>query len=188
MKVRFCDQNKGKGKVLRRLQEEHPGIDAKIKKCLGICGPCAEQPVALVSGKKVKGRDGDDLYRRIAAGLASPRPMTDPACDFYCGRILTGQLSVPVYFENDRVFAFHHTNPLWENHVVLLPKKHIESLLTLEEADNDLLLELMRTARMIAGDFMARFGAARVYTNLGDYQSAKHLHWHIGAGPQLRPY
>ena len=33
-------------------------------------------------------------------------------------------------------------------------KKHIESLLTLEEADNDLLLELMRTAKMIAGGFM----------------------------------
>ena len=64
-------------------------------------------------------------------------------------------------------FAFHHTNPLWENHVVLLPRKHIESLLTLEEADNDLLLELMRTAKIIAGDFMARFGACRVYTNLG---------------------
>ena len=78
--------------------------------------------------------------------------------------------------------------PRCENHVVLLPNKHIESLLTLEEADNDLLLELMRTAKIIAGDFMARFGAARVYTNLGDYQSSKHLHWHIGSGKQLRPY
>ena len=85
--------------------------------------------------------------------------MTDPTCDFYCDKILNGLLPVPVYFENEPVFAFHHTNPLWENHVVLLPRKHIESLLTLEEADNDLLLELMRTAKMIAADFMARFGA-----------------------------
>ncbi len=114
--------------------------------------------------------------------------MPNPTCDFYCEKILKGLLDVPIYFENERVFAFHHTNPLWENHVVLLPKKHIESLLTLEEGDNDLLLELMRSAKMIAGDFMARFGAARVYTNLGDYQSSKHLHWHIGNGKQLRPY
>jgi hypothetical protein len=35
---------------------------------------------------------------------------------------------------------------------------------------------------------MNRFGACRVYTNLGDYQSSKHLHWHIGCGTQLRPY
>jgi len=52
--------------------------------------------------------------------------MTEPVCDFYCGKILTGLLDVPVCFENERVFAFHHTNPLWEHHVVLLPKKHIE--------------------------------------------------------------
>ena len=52
--------------------------------------------------------------------------MTEPICDFYCGKILTGQRVVPVYFENERVFAFHHSNPLWENHVVLLSKKQIE--------------------------------------------------------------
>lgn len=114
--------------------------------------------------------------------------MTTSSCDFYCGKILGGAVSVSVYFENDKVLAFHHTNPIWENHVVLLPKKHIESLLTLGEEDDELLLELMRTAKTIAADFMARCGGARVYTNLGDYQSSKHLHWHIGSGRQLRPY
>ena len=54
--------------------------------------------------------------------------MTEPICDFYCGKILSGLQVDPICFENDRVFAFHHTNPLWENHVVLVPKKHIESL------------------------------------------------------------
>jgi histidine triad (HIT) family protein len=114
--------------------------------------------------------------------------MTEYACDFYCDKILSGLLEVPVYFENEHVFAFHHSNPLWEHHVVLLPRRHIESLLTMEEADNDLLLELMRVARTIAKEFMTGFGACRVYTNLGDYQSSKHLHWHIGCGQQLRPY
>jgi histidine triad (HIT) family protein len=114
--------------------------------------------------------------------------MTEAHCDFYCGRILAGKQAVTVCFENERILAFHHTNPLWEHHVVLLPKKHIESLLTMGEEDNDLLLELMAVARQIAGGFMASHGAARVYTNLGSYQSSKHLHWHIGCGEQLRPY
>lgn len=114
--------------------------------------------------------------------------MTNSPCDFYCGQILSRQLPVRIYFENEQLFAFHHSNPLWEEHIVLLPKKHLESLLSLEEGDNELLLELMRAAKKIAGEFMARFGAARVYTNLGAYQSAKHLHWHIGCGKQLRPY
>jgi histidine triad (HIT) family protein len=114
--------------------------------------------------------------------------MTGHTCDFYCDKVLGELLAIDVYFENAHLLAFHHSNPIWENHVVLLPKRHIESLITLEEADNDLLLELMRAARTIAGDFMARFGACRVYTNLGAYQSSKHLHWHIGCGEQLRPY
>jgi histidine triad (HIT) family protein len=114
--------------------------------------------------------------------------MTDHGCDFYCDKILGGLLEVAVYFENEHVFAFHHSNPIWEHHVVLLPRKHIESLITLEESDNDLLLELMRQTKIVADDFMSRFGACRVYTNLGAYQSSKHLHWHIGCGNQLRPY
>jgi len=114
--------------------------------------------------------------------------MSIAGCDFYCGRVLKGLEEVRVHWENERIFAFHHTNPLWEHHIVLLPKKHIESLLTLEDADNDLLLELIAVAKMIAAEYMARFGACRVYTNLGSYQSAKHLHWHIGSGAQLRPY
>jgi len=114
--------------------------------------------------------------------------MSDSGCDFYCGKVLKGLAEVRVYWENERILAFHHSNPLWEHHVVLLPKKHIESLLTLEEADNELLLELVGTAKIVAAEFMERFGACRVYTNLGSYQSEKHLHWHIGAGAQLRPY
>jgi histidine triad (HIT) family protein len=114
--------------------------------------------------------------------------MSDSGCDFYCGTILQGREEIRVHWENERIFAFHHTNPLWEHHIVLLPKKHIESLLTLEEADNDLLLELIAVAKQIAAEFMSMEGGCRVYTNLGSYQSAKHLHWHIGCGKQLRPY
>ena len=114
--------------------------------------------------------------------------MSFNTCDFYCDQILTGKLEVPICFENELVFAFHHTNPIWEQHVVLLPKQHVESFLTLDEADNALLLELMRTAKRIASDIMEKSGGARVYTNLGAYQSSKHLHWHVGGGAQLSPY
>jgi len=65
VKVRFCENNKGKSKVYRRLLEEYPDLDAKIKKCLGQCGSCGEQPIAMVEGKKVKGNDTDDLFRKI---------------------------------------------------------------------------------------------------------------------------
>jgi len=69
VKVRFCENNKGKSQVYLRLQEQFPDLDTKIKKCLGQCGSCGEQPIALVGGKKVKGKDLEDLYRNIVAAL-----------------------------------------------------------------------------------------------------------------------
>jgi uncharacterized protein YuzB (UPF0349 family) len=65
MKIRFCEHNKGKGKVVRRLEEEYPDLNIKIKSCVKQCGSCREQPVSVVDKKKVTGKDGDDLYARI---------------------------------------------------------------------------------------------------------------------------
>ena len=65
MKIRFCEHNKGKGKVLRRLEEEFPALNIKVKKCVKQCGICREQPVAIVDKVKVTGADGDDLYAKI---------------------------------------------------------------------------------------------------------------------------
>lgn len=65
MKIRFCEHNKGKGKVFRRLEEEFPDLNIKIKDCVKQCGSCREQPTAVVDKQKVTGRDGDELYARI---------------------------------------------------------------------------------------------------------------------------
>jgi uncharacterized protein YuzB (UPF0349 family) len=65
MKIRFCEHNKGKGKVIRRLEEEFPDLNIKTKSCVKQCGACREQPIAVVDKQKVTGKDGDDLYARI---------------------------------------------------------------------------------------------------------------------------
>jgi len=65
MKIRFCENNKGKGKVIRRLEEEFPDLDIKIKSCVKQCGTCRDQPVAVIDKVKVTGKDGDDLYLKI---------------------------------------------------------------------------------------------------------------------------
>jgi uncharacterized protein YuzB (UPF0349 family) len=65
MKIRFCEHNKGKGKVVRRLEEDFPDLNIKVKSCVKQCGRCREQPMAVVDKIKVTGKDGDDLYTRI---------------------------------------------------------------------------------------------------------------------------
>ena len=106
--------------------------------------------------------------------------------DFYCDEVLSGRTPVEKVFETADVLAFRHTRPFYPVHVVVIPKRHIGSLLTLAEEDNDLLLELIRIIRQVAAQIVDDRGACRVLTNLGDYQESKHLHFHVNSGKQTR--
>ena len=106
--------------------------------------------------------------------------------DFYCDEVLSGKTAVKKIRETDNVIAFYHTRPFWETHIVVIPKKHISSLLTVEESDEDLMLEIMEIIKSGSADVMAEKGAVRVLTNLGRYQDSKHLHFHINSGDQIR--
>lgn len=106
--------------------------------------------------------------------------------DFYCDEVLSGKTAVNKVHETDNILAYHHTRPFWETHIVVIPKRHISSLLTLEESDRELFLELFDVIKKVATDVTAEKGAARVLTNLGEYQDSKHLHFHVYSGEQLR--
>ncbi len=111
--------------------------------------------------------------------------MSDSTEDFYCEQVLSGLTPVAKVFESERVLAYHHTRPFWPVHIVVIPKIHVSSLLTI--ADDGLLLELLAAAKTVAAQVVADTGAARVLTNLGRYQDSKHLHFHVISGEQLRP-
>jgi histidine triad (HIT) family protein len=102
--------------------------------------------------------------------------------DFYCEEVLSGRTKVEIVKETDNVLAYHHTRPFWPTHIVVIPKRHIGSLLTLEESDSTLLLEMIAVVREVAAEVVANKGACRVLTNLGKYQDSKHLHWHVSSG------
>lgn len=106
--------------------------------------------------------------------------------DFYCEEVLSGKTPVRKVLETDRVLAYYHTRPYYEVHIVVIPKRHIASLLTLEESDNDLLAELFEVVKSVASQLVSEYGACRVLTNLGAYQDSKHLHWHVFYGKQIR--
>ena len=99
--------------------------------------------------------------------------------DFYCEEVLSGRTEVEKVLETDNVLAYHHTRPFWETHIVVIPKTHVDSLLTV---DKELLVELLDVVKKVAADVLKEKGAARVLTNLGEYQDSKHLHFHVNSG------
>jgi len=102
--------------------------------------------------------------------------------DFYCEEALSGNTPIQIVHETENVLAFHHTKPHWPVHIVVVPKKHIDSLVTLTKEEDKILLELMETIKDVSADVVEKHGACRVLTNLGEYQDSKHLHFHINYG------
>ncbi len=102
--------------------------------------------------------------------------------DFYCEEVLSGKTPVEIVAETANVLAYHHTRPFWETHIVVIPKTHVASLLTIE--DNALMIELLDVVKAVATEVVEEKGAARVLTNLGEYQDSKHLHFHVNSGKQ----
>ena len=72
--------------------------------------------------------------------------------------------------ETANVLAFRHTRPSYPVHIVVIPKRHIASLIALTAEDDDLLLELLEVIREIAAEVVIERGACRVITNMGEYQ------------------
>ena len=106
--------------------------------------------------------------------------------DFYCDQILSGLVRVQIVAKTDQVLAFHHTQPYWPVHIVVIPKRHIASLAALEPADLPIVREMMEVAAGICRDITAEHGGCRLSTNCGDHQTTKHLHFYVHSGKRLR--
>jgi histidine triad (HIT) family protein len=99
--------------------------------------------------------------------------------DWYCEDVLSGKLEVSRLWEDDRVLAFHHPNPISEIHVVVIPKAHIASILDPAAADGALLtsmiLAVQNAARSTGLDRLGFY----VRTNAASEGVTPHMHWHV---------
>jgi len=105
--------------------------------------------------------------------------------DFYCDVALRNTAALDVEHESESVLAYHHTRPFWPLHIVVVPKKHVASLLTLSGDDDILTLQVLDVIKTLAQRVLDQHGAAAVLTNLGTYQDSRHLHFHISSGEPL---
>src|SRR2546428_8613927 len=101
--------------------------------------------------------------------------------DFYCDEALSGRTPIQVVLETDDVLAFRHTRPFWPVHIVVVPKRHVPSLIDLGDTDETLLHKVLAVVRRIADQVMREYDACRGLTNLGREQDSKHLYLPVDA-------
>ena len=58
-------------------------------------------------------------------------------------RIAAGEIPASIVYQDDRVIAFNDINPQAPMHVLVVPKRHIETLNALSTEDDDLVGEIV---------------------------------------------
>ena len=97
-------------------------------------------------------------------------------------KIVEGEIPTDKIYEDEDIIAFNDLDPQAPIHFLVIPKKHITSLATLDESDSDLVAKIMLVIQKLAKE--NNLEGYRVVTNIGEDggQSAPHLHFHVLGG------
>ena len=103
-------------------------------------------------------------------------------------KIINGDIPAQKVYEDDEMLAFNDVRPQAPVHVLLIPKKHIKSLLDLEAEDTALAGRLLYKAQELAREQGCGDKGARFVINAKNHggQTVDHLHIHILGGRFLR--
>ena len=102
-------------------------------------------------------------------------------------KIVAGEISASKVYDDDYVLAFNDINPQAPTHVLVIPKRHIESLATVAPEDGQLLGLLLTTASRLARETGLAERGYRVVLNIGQDggMAVYHLHAHILGGRRM---
>jgi histidine triad (HIT) family protein len=90
----------------------------------------------------------------------------------------------------DRLIAFYHPKPAWQDHILIVPKRPIRTLLHLAAPENSRsFAEIMLAARRIVGDLGLRERGYVLCANGGPRQEVMQVHFHLFTGRRyVRPF
>ena len=83
--------------------------------------------------------------------------------------------------ETETLLAFHHPQPSYSIHILIVPKRPYPDLLALETADTRFLTDLFQTVQSLVRQFGLEQSGYRLITNGGKYQDIPQLHFHLVA-------
>lgn len=100
--------------------------------------------------------------------------------------IIKGKLPCKKVFENERILAIEDIHPVAPVHILIMPKKEIPNLQSMEPHDLPLIAEIVEVAQQIAREKGIAEGY-RLLTNNGSDggQVIFHLHFHLIGGRRL---
>ena len=104
-------------------------------------------------------------------------------------KIAQKEIPSQLVYEDEQVAAFSDLEPQAPVHVLVIPKKHVQSLLALTAVDKDLISHIMiDVIPHLAKELHVDEKGFRVVANTGDEggQSVEHLHFHLLGGRSMQ--
>lgn len=102
-------------------------------------------------------------------------------------KIVSGDMTADIVFENDKVVAFRDINPQAPTHVLIIPRRHVATINDITKDDADDIGQLFLAAAAIARNEGIADDGYRVTMNCnaGAGQTVFHLHLHVLGGRQM---
>ena len=102
-------------------------------------------------------------------------------------KIINKEIPSTVVYEDDEILAFRDIHPVTPVHVLVIPKKHITSLVDLKQEDEAIIGRIYTVINEIAKKEGILDKGFRVIVNCGEDggQEVKHLHFHLLGGKKL---
>ncbi len=102
-------------------------------------------------------------------------------------RIISGELSSNIVYQDADLIAFQDMNPAAPTHVLIVPRQHIDNVEALDAATAPLVGKMALAAQQIAAKTQsATHGYRLVFNNGTDAgQTVHHLHMHFLAGRKM---
>ena len=94
---------------------------------------------------------------------------------------------IVIVYEDEDVIAFRDAHPIAPVHVLVIPKRHIESIADITDEDTMLMGKLILAAKKIAEDLKISGYGYKLLFRVGEHggQEVKHIHLHLIGGARL---
>ena len=91
-------------------------------------------------------------------------------------------------YNDEHLFAIKDINPQAPTHLLIIPKKHIATLMEIEDSDKELLGSVYTVAKSLAKENNLESSGYRVVINCGSGagQSVFHIHFHLLGGRPMK--
>ena len=102
-------------------------------------------------------------------------------------KIIKKEIPSTIIYEDEEILAFRDIHPVAPVHILVIPKKHISSIMQIEQEDENVIGKIYSVIQQIAKQEEIAEDGFRVIVNCGENggQEVPHLHFHLIGGKKL---